>query len=46
MAKKRKNDTRLDPFATAVGSQSAGNTWQNAEPFRLYRCASNCDEQR
>ncbi|KAA1157417.1 transcriptional regulator [Pseudoalteromonas fuliginea] len=46
MAKKRKNDTRLDPFATAVGSSSLDALLEQANAGDVIRMPSPSDPAR
>ena len=46
MAKKRKNDTRLDPFATAVGSSSLDALLEQANAGDVIRMPAPSDPNR
>ena len=46
MAKKRKNDTRLDPFATAVGSSSLDALLEQANAGDVIRMPAPSDPAR
>ena len=46
MAKKRKNDTRLDPFATAVGSSSLDALLEQANAGDVIRMPAPSDPER
>jgi ParB family chromosome partitioning protein len=46
MAKKRKNDTRLDPFATAVGSSSLDALLEQANAGDVIRMPAPSDQSR
>ena len=46
MAKKRKNDTRLDPFATAVGSSSLYALLEQANAGDVIRMPAPSDPER